>query len=177
MWVKRLCVALVILPCSSMLSHTLTKTWNFSSRVRVSDWAQLLMILSICVLDVIIVVKIMEWGEISRQEIQLHRPSATHWHILRSRHFVGVVTSNLSTISNTWFPLILSSEHGDCAVGLQTICFPGNTLLKTLDTLVSDECLREEVNDGDVGCELHVVPCFDSLNIHAFRVLCHRCGH
>ena len=103
--------------------------------------------------------------------------SATQWHILRSRHFVGVIVCDFSTVGNARQPLVTCCEHGHSAVGLETILAPCDALLKTLDTLVSDVCLREEVNDGDVGGELHVVPCFDSLNIHGLEVLCHNCGH
>ena len=52
--VKRLCVTLDILPSLSMLSHTLTKTWNFCSLVSVSAPSQFFITLSIWRLDVII---------------------------------------------------------------------------------------------------------------------------
>ena len=48
-----LCFALESLPASSMLSHTLQKTENFSSRVRVSACSQSFMILSMYPLEVI----------------------------------------------------------------------------------------------------------------------------
>ena len=48
-----LCFALESLPDSSMLSHTLQKTENFSSRVRVSAYSQSFMILSMYDLEVI----------------------------------------------------------------------------------------------------------------------------
>ena len=52
--VNRLCVALVILPSLSMLSHTLQKTLNFSSLVRVSAPSHSFMILIMYALEVII---------------------------------------------------------------------------------------------------------------------------
>ena len=55
--VKRLCVALVILPSLSMLSHTLQKTSNFCSLVRVSEYSQFFMILIMYALLVIIFVR------------------------------------------------------------------------------------------------------------------------
>ena len=54
MLVQRLWFALETLPSFNMLSQTLQKTWNFSSRVRVSAPSHCDMTLIICDLDVII---------------------------------------------------------------------------------------------------------------------------
>ena len=84
-------------------------------------------------------------------------PHTCHWHILRARHLIGVVVSNFSTVSNTLCPLIPSGEHGHSAVGLETVRVKGDALLKTLYSLVSNECFRKEVNGGGECGELHVV--------------------
>ena len=54
MLVQREWFALEILPSSNILSQTLTNTWNFSSRVRVSAPSHCDMILIICAFEVII---------------------------------------------------------------------------------------------------------------------------
>jgi len=99
------------------------------------------------------------------------RSTYCHWHVLRARHFVSVVSCNLSTVSNARQPLITCCEHGDSAVRLETVSIPSDTLLETLDALVSDECFRKEVNCTDFSGELHGVRCFDSINIHGYGVL------
>jgi len=54
MWVQRVWFTLVILPSFNILSHTLTKTWNFCSRVRVSAPSHFAIMRVICALDLII---------------------------------------------------------------------------------------------------------------------------
>ena len=54
MLVQREWFALVILPSANILSQTLTKTWNFCSRVSVSAPSHFFITLSICALDLII---------------------------------------------------------------------------------------------------------------------------
>ena len=54
MCVQRVWFALVILPSFNMLSHTLTKTWNFCSLVSVSAPSHFDITLSICAFDLII---------------------------------------------------------------------------------------------------------------------------
>ena len=54
MLVQRVWFTLVILPSLNILSHTLQKTWNFCSRVRVSAPSHFAMIRVICALVVII---------------------------------------------------------------------------------------------------------------------------
>ena len=60
---------------------------------------------------------------------------------------------------------MLSIGHGDGAIGLHAISTEGDTLLETLDnglhalllTCLSDERLREEINDGGGVGQLHGV--------------------
>jgi len=106
------------------------------------------------------------------------RESNCHRKVLRTRHLLYVVTSDLSTVSNALRPLVTCCECCDSAIRLETVWVEGDTLLETLDDsarLFSDECLREEVNGGDECSELHGVCSFDSLNIHGYGVLCAFC--
>ena len=101
--------------------------------------------------------------------------SARHGRIIGTSVLFSVDGSHHSTVGNvvTDFVLHLSLEFGSEEGHFRLRTRVPNDFLN--ETLASAD--RIVVNFGGGSEELHGVPCFDSLNIHGLRVLCHHSGH